>query len=330
MASVTQKTRHRSITGIGFPVQDEPRPPRKSRVWKLTAAAVALLVAIVWLAPMIVAHSPMLGWIISGSAASLNGSVEVGSASLGWFSPIGLSNVEVRDKDGQLVAVLPDVQGDRDLVSLAFNHDNLGSFRLVKPQLNVVLDDKGTNVQRLISKYLEPGDGGSTGISVVIVDGTVVVEDISGSGKTNWKIENLKLDFTVPDNRTDPMTLATSGAIHDGQQTGQFDIELFMPAAGSEVADGDAPENRLAMKLGSLPLEKMSKLISRFASDTELSGLELAGRLDSKIDCRWPTEGFSHGMSVNMDTSARGLRLTTPRLSGDRLSLDSLCRGGQR
>ena len=52
------------------------RPPRrkKRRVWRILSM-LAMLAALVWLLPGIVAHSPLLGWIVRKATADLNGTV---------------------------------------------------------------------------------------------------------------------------------------------------------------------------------------------------------------------------------------------------------------
>ena len=351
MSSVTQTGQHRPFKNLFEKSPDEQparngRPVRQPRrLWKWAGGATLLLVAAVWLTPVLIAHSPMMGWIVAGASSDLDGSVQVGSASLGWFSPVGLSKVEIRDSQGQTVMTIPQIDGDRALVSLAFNSSRLGKFRLEKPQLTVVLDDKGSNIQRLIAKYLEPKDDPSTtNVGVVIVDGTVAVEDrtagknAAGNKTTNagkWRIEKLALDFDMPADGA--MTLTASGNIPDGSQAGQsqagqsqagqsqagqFNVELNMPGTSAEASAKAA--NTLAVKTGSLPLEKLAGLINAFAPNAGLSASELAGRLDSKIECRWPCGGSTEGTTVSVDTAVKNLRLADPRLGSDRVALDNL------
>lgn len=321
MSSVTQTGKHRSFKNLfeKSPDEHDKQPaPRRKRRWRWLAGAALLLGVLVWLAPVIIAHSPMMGWIVSSASSDLDGSVEVGSASLGWFSPIGLSQIEIRDDKGQPVMTIPQVSGDRSLLSLAFNRSDLGTFRLEKPQIFVVLDDKGTNVQRLIAKYLEPSDGPAPNVGVVIVDGTVTIEDRSAGGNAapdKWKIENLDLDFNMPDDGS--ITLTTSGAIPDGRKVGKFDVELTMPTAAEK-------SNSLAVTTGALPLDNLAALLNAFAPESGLAETELAGRLDSKIECQWPSGDSSAGFTVRIDTAVKNLRLSGPGLSGDRVALDNL------
>ncbi|MBN2296360.1 MAG: hypothetical protein JXM70_28285, partial [Pirellulales bacterium] len=296
---------------------DEKPARRSTRLWKWLAGLAILLVVVVWLAPVLIAHSPMMGWIVSSASSDLDGSVEVGSASLGWFSPITLSQIEVRDSQGQTVISIPQVEGDRSLMSLALDRSHLGKFRLEKPQLSVVLDDKGTNIQRLIAKYLEPSDKESSTVGVVIVDGTVTIEDRTGGRKAGdkWKIEGLNLEFDKPDGGD--MTLAAKGSMPDGRQASRFDVALTMPAAADAT-------NSLTAETVSLPLEKFAGLLAALAPQSGLAETELSGRLDAKIQCKWPNGDSAEGTSISVDTAVKNLRVAGPPLSGDRVELENL------
>lgn len=316
MSSITQKKSRRFLRKMESSADGEMSQVRSPRRWKLAAGVILFVVAaIVWLAPFIIAHSPMLGWIVGIAAGDLDGSVQVGSASLGWFSPVGLSSVEVRDRNGAAVLTIPDVKGDRSLISLAMNGKQLGTFRLDKPQINVVVDEKGTNIERLIAKYLEPSDEASPSVGVVIIEGMVTVEDrtngLKNAAAENWKIENLDLAFAMPDGEAAKMTLSVSGILADARQAGKFAVE--------------AESNRLAVKTGSLPLERITRLVSRIVPSLQETGLEMAGTLDCKAEFRWSEGGFSSGdMAVSMDAAAKGFGLTANSLGGDRVTLNEL------
>ncbi|MCD4727713.1 MAG: hypothetical protein K8R46_08625, partial [Pirellulales bacterium] len=84
------------------------RPPRrqKRRAWRILSM-LAMLAVLVWVLPGIVAHSPLLGWIVRKASADLNGTVSIQSVSIGWFSPVRASGVEVKDAEGKTVFSVP-------------------------------------------------------------------------------------------------------------------------------------------------------------------------------------------------------------------------------
>ena len=131
------------------------RPVQKRRRWRLLTT-LAVLAVFVWLLPMIVANTPLLPWIVKQATAELNGSATIQSASLGWFSPVGATGIEVRDKDGKSVVSIASLNGDRPLVAILCDYTNLGTFRLVGTKVSAVLRDDGSNVEDVLAKYLAP------------------------------------------------------------------------------------------------------------------------------------------------------------------------------
>ena len=71
-------------------------------------------------APIIVAWSPLVGWACGQAKSRLGiaGSVSVGSVSLGWFSPIAIRNVEVRDEDDTRIVQIEKIESYRSLLYL--------------------------------------------------------------------------------------------------------------------------------------------------------------------------------------------------------------------
>ena len=125
----------------------QPAPTVRRR-WPWWLAAGALLTAlIVWFAPTIVARSPLRQQLVPLAAPQLACQVHIGSASLGWFSPIVLSDLVVTDPAGETIAEVRRVHSEKSLAGLLSDTSDLGRFDLTGPQLNVVLRSDGTNLQ---------------------------------------------------------------------------------------------------------------------------------------------------------------------------------------
>ena len=132
MATVTERSHRHRVGQMEKTAAFAPKAKQR-RHWRL-ALVLAVLVAIIWLLPSIVVHTPLLHWILGKATADINGSVTVGSASLGWFSPIAVEGVEVKDAKGKSVLTLPAAIGDRSLLAILCNYTNLGTFRLDSPR----------------------------------------------------------------------------------------------------------------------------------------------------------------------------------------------------
>ncbi len=100
-------------------------------------------------APSLVSWTP-LGRQLIARFAPVDGSVEVGSLSVGWFSPLALTDVVARDPAGEVVAQVAAVRGDKPLWRLVTDHSDLGKFEIDQPSMNLVLRDGGSNPSRFL------------------------------------------------------------------------------------------------------------------------------------------------------------------------------------
>ena len=200
---------------------------------------------------------------------------------------------------------IPEAAGDTSLLGILSNSSQLGTFRLEKPKLEVVLGPDGSNIEELIAKYLTGPSGDPLSVGLEIIDGTVSIEDRQGGQTCN--VEQLQLSFRMSAEGNQPMALTASGAVPDGKSPGRFEVELKMDDA-----------NRLVAKTDSLSMEKLDGLLARF-----MPGTHLAGRLTSKVDCQWGG-ATSDAMQVSADADAKGLRFASPLLGTDRVQLDKL------
>src|SRR5688572_1198079 len=103
---------------------------RSLRFWGVTLAILAL---VLWLSPIVVARTPLLNQILASLLADLPGSLTAQTASLGWFSPVALYDVQLRDEQDELLARAESVEGTVALWSLLLNPHQPGRFRIVRP-----------------------------------------------------------------------------------------------------------------------------------------------------------------------------------------------------
>ena len=154
-------------------------PPAEAAAarWRRLAAAAAALAVLLWLLPVGVAHTPLLVWGIN-RLADLEGTVSVQSASLGWFSPIVLSGIEVRDVHNQPAWVAAELKSSKSLAAILCNLKSVGAV----PAGEVA--DHGGHVQRphrysrkcwrsrIAFPPVKP-----VGLSLEVVDGGVAISD---------------------------------------------------------------------------------------------------------------------------------------------------------
>jgi hypothetical protein len=88
---------------------DLPSRQRKGKKRKKSARSHAffwgslvtlLILVAIYLAPMIVGSTSLRNSLLE-NALQVDGSITLGSASLGWFSPVVADDIEIRDADGE-------------------------------------------------------------------------------------------------------------------------------------------------------------------------------------------------------------------------------------
>jgi hypothetical protein len=259
---------------------------------------VALLVLVAWFAPAIVANTGLRNRFARQALADVRGSVEVGGASFGWFSPIELRDVTLTDEADRTVARVPKITSDKSLLDLVRNHTEPGAFTLENPTLALVCEPNTTNLETALAAYLKddgtPPAPTRTPVSVRVVGGTLTLTEAE-TGKTTT-IEDISAAVTIPADRSEPVTVKLTSA------TGKLDAEASVGASGSaKVICSD------------LPLETFGPLLKR--ADP---GLKLAGLATTDLKVSWGAT-----VTVSGTAGVKHLALSAPWLNGDTLALDS-------
>lgn len=316
MATMNQPTQQH----LGISEPNQARPRRRGR-WLLMV--LGGLVGLVWLAPIVVAKSPLLSWVVARLTADVHGRVRVETASLGWFSPVEMSGVEICDENGQPVVEVSKLTGERWLTGLLWNASNLGRFRAEKPKLTLVLRDDGSNLEDVLRAYLydeEPGaatdaptpaePAQAADFEVQIVDGQVLVND--PRTQQSWLIQNFQFNVSVPADPSRPTLLATAGVVADPQRPGRFEGGLW-------IRQGEGKPDALTLKTEHLPLALLRPVLSRFVPGTRLDG-----RLSSDLQCQGADLSKLESVTVQGQANAEGFVLAGPQLGNDQLALRQL------
>ena len=157
-----------------------PAKPRRRWV-KVLAALFVLLLLGAWFAPTVIAKTGLRNRLARQAAADLNGSLDIGSASLGWFSPVELRDVTLADSQGRVVARIPKITSSKTLLALVRDRSALGEFALDRPTIEVICEKKTTNLEDALRKYLQD-DGTPRGatrpeVTVKVTSGTLTFRD---------------------------------------------------------------------------------------------------------------------------------------------------------
>jgi hypothetical protein len=262
-----------------------------------------LLLAAVWFAPAVVARTELRNRFARQALADLRGSVTVGGASLGWFSPVELRAVTVKDEQGRTLLAAPKVTGSKTLFALLWDRSDPGEFTVEGPTAEVVCEKGATNLEDAITNYLKdetPPGPTRTPVSVRVTGGRVTFRD--ADTHRAWEFTSVDAAVTVPRERSSPVHVKLSAAT-----PGKLDADLSLGDGGSAK-----------LTAVGFPLDALAPVLRRVEP-----GLSVGGQLTADLTARW---GGGDSPAVHLDgtASARDLELAGPRFNGDRLKLASV------
>ncbi|MFO0821150.1 MAG: hypothetical protein U1A77_24610 [Pirellulales bacterium] len=245
--------------------REAKRLTRKRRYVKM---ALLLLVPalIVWLAPAIVAHTPLFHSLLERSTAQLDGRVTARSASFGWLSPVRLYDIQVVDGEGESLLRVDSVATQRTLLGLLLHSRDPGVVQIEKPVGRLVLRPNGSNWEDFLAPLMEGPSSSSQPIPVTITVTEGSIELIDAQTDRVWTIDRISSDVIVPSGDTPiEATLRGDIAVADGSP-GTVDMKVEM------LNDAETSRGRVALKTDGLPLDVLGPALERFAGPIQSSG----------------------------------------------------------
>ncbi len=295
------------------PVKAPPSPspdPRKKSRWRRRLLSFSILLLIgVWFAPSIIAKTGLRNRIVNDAAAGLRGAVEIGGASLGWFSPVELRDVVVKDAEGRTLLAVPRATSSKSLLALLRDRSNLGEFNLVSPTVELVCAKGTTNLEEAIAEFLkEDGSEPSpTRPAVVLRVASGKLHVTHPESGRDWRFEQIEATVGIPASRSEPVAVKVA-LVESSSSPGKLAADLAIGDHGT--ADLVASD---------FPLDTLMPVLERVAP-----GTIVAGRLTANLKGEWHQKPDSP-LTATLEgrASARDLDLTAPWLNGDRLKLAS-------
>ncbi|QJW93570.1 AsmA family protein [Frigoriglobus tundricola] len=281
-----------------------PPVSHRRRWFRRFLPLLTLLVVSAWFLPAIVANTGLRNHLARRALADLHGSVDVGGASLGWFAPLELRDVTLKDEAGRTVVSVPKITTQKSLLDLARNPADPGEITLEGPTIALVCEKNATNLETALAEYLKddgrPARPTRVPVAVRVSGGQLTLTDAE-NGKTT-SVENLAATVSAPANRSEPVAVAFTSA------TGGVSAELVLGDAGSAklVSTG-------------LALDTFAPLLKRL--DPNLS---LAGAVTTDLQLSWGKDATGRPrFAVAGTAGAKQLVVSAPWLNGDTLRLDS-------
>lgn len=242
--------------------------------WRPLVVLVALVLFVVML-PSIAAKTPLLTWGVNQATVGMNAKVSVGSASLGWFSPVVLRDVNVVDLEGAPIAEVPSLRISKSLIGLIGNASNLGTIEINQPVVHVVTSEGTTNLEQVLpaseTSDVVDSDGNPATpkrYRMVIRQGTIHLVD--GNSSRAWTLEDVSadVDFREP---TAAAPCTFSANLRDRQQVGILQGKGALPTSSEEAKFSLAAKN--------IPLGVVELIGSRIGTPLMAQG-DLNGQID--------------------------------------------------
>jgi len=322
MSITSKKKRQQPAT----PTLEKPtpaKPPRQKRR-RLTAFAVIILglALLVGLLPTIIAHTPLITYFIR-RAAMLDGTIKLGSASIGWFSSASVSGIVICDAQGETVLEADRLTSDRSLLKLLFNSSNVGTLLIEKPRLSAMLSRDGSNVESVLARWLTgPSSSSSQGVdlSVEIVDGEATILD--RETQQSWHVTDLQFVLDLSRRLAWPTRMEGVATVDDHGHPAGLAFKSHLKASDTPSTDTTAwcglagTDGDLSLQTSTLPLAMFQRLLAR-----GMSGLKLDGKLGSNLEAQWTGPA---NVKLNASVIGSDLCVESPLLGRDIVRLQKV------
>ena len=247
---------------------------RRVRVGLAISTAIAMLAALLWCLPLVISSRAVWPQVAARFTANWGATYTDQAVSLHWLSPVSLHGVRIEAPDGELLAAVDTLRTEQTLLSLLIHGNDFGALHLQHPQIYLQLHSGGSNLEQLLSAYLE--------------------QESTSAGPVRGKIHVVDglLKVSVPTRQDIPQTRYTdiNGVIAlNTERVGQGSVELNSCRVLSDSQPADTPDGSWKATLAwhpagssrdwsfitdiqSLDLTLLQSLLERFNITAELAG----------------------------------------------------------
>ncbi len=260
---------------IAAPAETSAEQPawRKRRRWPwVVAAGLIGIASLIVFAPQIVARSDFRHELPRFRLIGFKEEIHVGRASLSWWGPIELYDVQLKAPDGKTFAAIKKSTEYRGVWDILFHPEELVRTRLDEPVFTVLLRADGSNVDDAMAPVLNhPKRKRSRAID--IAGGIVRVTDTTNGRAAEW--QDLALHAENVSDESSPgvmqLTAKATAKLADAPQADPLEVDFSCSTDPNHANKPSAPWT-VTITTGNLPLQAFGPLLSRYAPDLELSG----------------------------------------------------------
>ena len=205
-----------------------------------------LLAILILLAPTIACLPASRHWLLATFAPEIAPHVAIGSAQIGWLSPLHIEHLTVTDLENRPAIEVEQIASQHRLLGLV---RGLRQITVTKPNVHVVVESDGSTNLGTLAQLLdrasddnqldnESHDGPTAPIDIALRDGTL---QIWQGDDTALHVTDVMGDLTITGNDWSTWSgslRAMAHGLENGDETGAFQVSLN-PAATPSGAEPD-------------------------------------------------------------------------------------------
>jgi translocation and assembly module TamB len=320
---------------------------RLGRLLPRVLSVLLLLAIVVALFPVLIAKTGLRNQCLQLWVPHDGLRLTSGGASIGWFTPPAIYDLQLSDASGQPLFTAKMVKIDRSPLALLGNLRSLGTVSIESPVVYLCVRPDGSNWQDIVqalgklndepiaeqeSSFLElPSEIQAL---VQVANAAVVVQDAS-TGQT-WRIENANAEFSTGQNDLGQVAFTVAGRVVSGEDPGNptppVDSAGNVADSCFAIAMGQTPEgvNRLDCRCNHVPMGPLTPWLQKVTDRPQVVGwLTVEGFATWPIERDLPVgHEFKAGIGILPDRFATSGYITieeldfiTGGLAADRLRL---------
>lgn len=157
-----QKT---STPAVAGQLEPTSHPPTATRRWRRAAVASVVVCGMVFsgfsVLPSVLLNTGLRDQFLNARLEHTGLQLSSASAVGGWLTPVAIRDVRLADPSGQVLIQIDEISTSRTVTGLLSDRRDLGQLRLIKPKIQLTLDEDGNLPPDL---FRDPPDaGGGTG-----------------------------------------------------------------------------------------------------------------------------------------------------------------------
>jgi hypothetical protein len=287
-------------------------PPVARRRWpRLLAWGIVATLLLVVFAPQIVSWTSFRHELPRFRLPGFEEEIRVGRASLSWWGPIELWDIELDAPDGEPFVKIAHVLEDRSVWQLFTRPTEPFHIRLEKLDVTVLMRADGSNVEDALNPVLGHPKRQRREKTVEVVDGILRATDTTTGRKVEWK--NVAVKATTEPDGTSLNQLRLRAELADAPDADPLEADIAW--SSSSNTDGRFGDWKAVVKTGNLPLSALDPLLRRLVPGLELSGAmsadlrlhsggnaESAGNGELSGDCRLATKNLQFSWPDRLGT----------------------------